>query len=120
MQLDRKTKAEVARLSREIAVVAAAGLALPGTLSERRMRCGRANCRCKAEPPILHGPYWSWTRKIENKTVTRYLNEQERADAQPLFENAKRLRSLIVELETLGLSVFEAHSPAKQPARRSR
>ncbi len=119
MQLDRNTRAEVARLAQEIAA-AAAGLALPGTLSERRMRCGRANCRCKADPPMLHGPYWSWTRRIDNKTVTKYLSERERVEAQPLFENAKRLRSLLAQLETLGLSAFEAQSSAKKSPRRSR
>ena len=27
--------------------------ALPGTLASRFMRCGKTNCRCKAEPPVL-------------------------------------------------------------------
>jgi len=27
--------------------------ALPGTLARRFMRCGKTNCRCKAEPPVL-------------------------------------------------------------------
>jgi len=30
---------------------------LPGSLVERTVRCGKANCRCHAEPPELHGPY---------------------------------------------------------------
>jgi hypothetical protein len=46
-----KAKAEIAaRLGR-------AGFALPGTLLERTMRCGKPNCACKADPPRLHGPY---------------------------------------------------------------
>ena len=42
-----------------------AGPVLPGSLIERTMRCGKANCHCHAEPPELHGPYlqWSYTRK---------------------------------------------------------
>lgn len=32
--------------------------ALPGSLLLRWMRCGKTNCRCKADPPTLHGPYF--------------------------------------------------------------
>lgn len=106
VQLDKETRAEVARLAKEIAGVARSGLALPGTLTERRTRCGRAGCRCGADPPRLHGPYWSWTRKVANKTQTRYLSEDEVHDYQAYFDNAKRLRALVAELETLSLSVI--------------
>lgn len=120
VQLDRATKAEVARLSSEIAAAARAGLALPGTLTHRRTRCGRAGCRCTADPPALHGPYWSWTRKIENKTVTRYLSEQEAVDYQAFFDNAKQLRALLAQLEALSLSVIEGRPRTRAPGRRSR
>ena len=53
--------------------LAGAGYALPGTLGTRYMRCGKANCRCKADPPSLHGPYLHWTRTVDGKTVTRTL-----------------------------------------------
>ena len=29
---------------------------LPGSVVVRLMRCGKRNCACKADPPILHGP----------------------------------------------------------------
>ena len=86
------------------------GLALPGTLLERRTRCGRVGCHCSADPPVPHGPYWSWTRKIEGKTRTRYLSAEQHADYQDWFETAKRLRSLVAALEALGLKVAETDS----------
>ena len=49
---------------------AAAGPALPGTLTVRAYACGKPNCRCHADPPRLHGPYAEWTRKIGGKTIT--------------------------------------------------
>jgi hypothetical protein len=106
VRLDKETRAEVSRLATEMAGVARAGPALPGTLTQRHTRCGRAGCRCGADPPQLHGPYWSWTRKVDNKTVTRYLSDQEVDDYGEFFENAKRLRALVAELEALGLSVI--------------
>jgi hypothetical protein len=57
---------------------------------------------------VLHGPYWSWTRKVNAKTVTRYLSNEQAEDYQRYFENAKRLRGLLDELEMLGLHVVEA------------
>jgi hypothetical protein len=87
--------------------LAEVGFALPGTLLERRMPCGKPNCRCHADPPQLHGPYHQWTRKIDRKTVTRRLTDEQAAAYGPWFTNARQLRALINELETLSLRIFE-------------
>ncbi len=82
--------------------------ALPGSVVERRMRCGKANCRCRADPPELHGPYLQWTRRgADGKTVTRYLSPDQVERYQTWFDNARRLRSLVSELEALSLHVIE-------------
>ena len=75
------------------AELAAAGFALPGTLTVRAYACGKPNCRCHASQPSLHGPYAEWTRKIDGKTVTRRLTPAELAEYQPLFDNAKNSAS---------------------------
>ena len=48
--------------------------------------------RCKAEPPVLHGPYLHWTRTLAGKTVTRTLTQEQASRYQPWFDNARRLR----------------------------
>src|SRR5665811_2257288 len=48
-----------AKITAEIATL---GLPLPGSLVERRTRCGNTGC-CHGDPPQLHGPYLIWTRK---------------------------------------------------------
>jgi hypothetical protein len=90
--------------------LAAAGFALPGTLTVRAYACGKPSCRCHAEPPRLHGPYAEWTRKIGGKTVTRRLSPAELTEYQPLFDNAKKLRALLAELQDLTLEIIEADS----------
>jgi hypothetical protein len=80
---------------------------LPGSIVVRHMRCGKAACRCKADPPELHGPYISWTRKVEGKTVTRLLSPDQLERYQRGFDNARRLRELIAELEVLSLRAAE-------------
>ena len=102
------TRRQQARAAAIAAEIAALGLTLPGTLTERPMRCGHQRCRCHADPPQLHGPYHQWTRKINGKTVTRFLTDDQLTDYQPWFDNHRRLRELIAELETLALAIAEA------------
>jgi hypothetical protein len=80
--------------------------ALPGTLARRFMRCGKTNCRCKAEPPLLHGPYWHWTRTVAGKTQSRTLTKEQAQRYQPWFDNARSLRDLLTELEERSLRAF--------------
>ena len=87
--------------------LAEAGFALPGTLLQRHKACGKAGCRCQADPPQLHGPYHQWTRKIQGKTVTRRLTDEQAANYKPWFDHARQLRDLLDELETLSLRIFE-------------
>ena len=86
--------------------LASVDYALPGTLGARFMRCGKTNCRCKADPPILHGPYFHWTRTVAGKTVTRTLTPDQASRYQLWFDNARRLRELITDVEARSLQAF--------------
>ena len=109
--------AQRAARNRIAAELAQAGFALPGTLTVRAYACGKPACRCHADPPRLHGPYAEWTRKIGGKTVTRRLTPRERAEYQPLFDNARKLRALLAELQNLTLQIIESDSPkSRKPA----
>ncbi|MHB8329063.1 MAG: DUF6788 family protein [Acidimicrobiales bacterium] len=107
-------RAEVRRIAKELAKV---GFVLPGTLLERRLTCTHAGCRCHDDPPRLHGPYWYWTRKVRSKTVSRVLSREQVEEYQPWFDNEKRLRELVRQLEELSLSIVE--SDPRSPRRRS-
>ena len=102
-------QARAQAIAAEIAArLAGLAFALPGTVADRLTRCGRANCRCHADPPRLHGPYHQWTRKKNGKTATRILTDEQLADYGPWFDNHKRLRELVTELEELSLAITEA------------
>lgn len=83
--------------------LADAGFALPGSLIERTMRCGKPNCACKADPPRLHGPYHQWTRKVDGKTTTINLTDEQMERYGPWLIEAQRLRRLLNDLEELSL-----------------
>ena len=89
------------------ALLAGPAFALPGTVADRLTRCGHAGCRCHADPPQLHGPYHQWTRKKNGWTATKILTDEQLADYGPWFDNHKRLRELITELEEISLAIAE-------------
>ncbi len=96
---DRQALAAIARH------LAATGFAMPGSLTDRAIRCGKPACRCAREPRRLHGPYHQWTRKIDGKTVTINLTDEQAARYAPWFTNAQALRKLISDLEELTLRI---------------
>src|SRR5437867_11652393 len=64
-KMDRKALAlqrEIERIKKELAEL---GDLRPGSLSKQYNVCGKPACRCKASPPVKHGPYYqvSYTRK---------------------------------------------------------
>lgn len=83
------------------------GYALPGTLAERYMRCGKSTCRCQSDPPALHGPYLHWTRTVAGKTITRTLTPDQALRYQSWFDNARQFRELLKDLEATSLRTFE-------------
>ena len=95
------------RQRRILDAIANLGLVAPGSVTRRESRCGKPNCRCHHDPPRLHGPYLSWTRKVNNKTVTRLLNQEQLSDYQPWFDNAHQLKDLLSQLEALTLEIID-------------
>jgi hypothetical protein len=95
------------------AELASLGLALPGTLIQRHVRCGKPRCSCHADPPVLHGPYWQWTRKLAGKTITRLVSDEQLNDYRQWLDNHRRLRALVAELEALTLAIADADPRAR-------
>ena len=101
-------QARAAAITAEItARLADLAYALPGTVADRLTRCGHPGCRCHADPPQLHGPYHQWTRKKNGRTSTRILTDDQLADYGAWFDNHRRLRELITELEALSLAIAD-------------
>jgi hypothetical protein len=117
VQPSPEQKAEARQIATELAAIARTAKILPGTITERRTHCGRSNCRCHADPPQLHGPYWQWTRKIAAKTVGRWLNADQARDYQTWIDNDRRIRELLNRLEAIGIAAA-ADPPTNQPQNR--
>ena len=116
VQPSAEQKAEARQIAAEIAAIARTGKILAGSITERRTHCGRPGCRCMAEPPQPHGPYYQWTRKIRAKTIGRWLSADQAQDYQAWVDNHRRIRELLTRLETIGQAALDA-DPRSQRTR---
>ena len=78
-----------------------------GSLTRRYTRCTSAGCKCRADPPRPHGPYWQLTRKIDGKTVTRRLTPAQARLYRQWIANDRRLRHTIDQMRTIAAKAAE-------------
>jgi len=96
------------RSYRELAEhIADIGFIAAGTITRRHTRCGKPNCRCHADPPRLHGPYYQWTAKVDGKTVTKRLTENQAQLYQQWIDNDRKLRALIKQMRHVAAKATE-------------
>jgi hypothetical protein len=82
-------------LARQLADI---GYIASGSVAQRSVRCGKANCACRTDPARLHGPYWLWTAKVGGKTVNKRLTEREARLYTEWIANDRRARSLLAQM----------------------
>jgi hypothetical protein len=96
----RALELQIERVKRELAGL---GDLRPGSLSEQYNVCGNPSCRCKADPPKKHGPYYqlSFTRK--GRSGTKFVKKPQLSEVKKQLKNFARLRNLVdrwIELST--------------------
>ena len=89
------------------AQLAEIGMISAGTLTRRYTRCTSPGCKCNADPPQPHGPYWQWTRKIDGKTLTRRLTPAEAKLYREWIANDRRLHRIIDQMRTTAAKAAE-------------
>lgn len=67
----------------------------PGSLSTQYNVCGSPGCRCKADPPVKHGPYYqvSYTRK--GKSSTKFVKKEDLVTVRKQLKNYERMKLLM-------------------------
>ncbi len=58
--------------------------------------CGNDYCECSKDKTKKHGPYYSWTRKIKGKTVSKRLSEKQAKACRKFINTAIIHRLLII------------------------
>lgn len=85
------------RIERCRAELAELDLVLRGTVAPYYTTCGKKGCRCQADSPTLHGPYYQWTSKVDGKTKTIRLRQDDVALFKHLVANGRRLDQIVAE-----------------------
>jgi hypothetical protein len=85
-------------LAAELATI---GYIRAGSITRRRTRCANPNCRCRADPPQMHGPYWQWTAKQDGKTITRRLTPAQAELYRQWIDNDRQLRHVIQQMRQI-------------------
>jgi len=90
----------------------------PGVLSQQYNVCGKAGCRCKANPPQRHGPYYqlSFTRK--GKSRTQFVRRQDLPLVQEQVQNYQQLRKLMDRWVALGMALSRLRLRQQQQSRK--
>lgn len=83
------------------------GFISSGSIVCRHTSCGKPGCRCQADPPQPHGPYWQWTRKVAGKTVTRRLDEAEAGLYRQWIANGRQLTKIVAQMEKVSANAGE-------------
>lgn len=107
-------EAQIENLKQELVCL---GDLRPGKLSQQYNVCGKTDCRCKADPPQKHGPYYQLSFTRNGKSSTQFVRKQDLAVVRQQLSNYQRLRELMDRWITLGMELSRLKL---QPSERSR
>lgn len=83
------------------------GFVSPGSVILRETSCSKPGCKCTADPPRRHGPYYQWTKKVNGKTVSRQLTSAEATLFEEWIANRRRLQRITRDLERVSAKAGE-------------
>lgn len=94
------------------------GFAVAGTITERYTLCGKASCRCHADPPQRHGPYYQYSRKVAGKTISRLVTAEQADQYRQWIANRRALDEITAAIDEISHHAAELHTrppPTTQP-----
>ena len=96
------------------------GFVAPGSVIERRTVCATPGCHCHAEPPVRHGPYFQYSRKLAGKTLTRRLDADQANLYREWIANRRKLDEILDQMDQASRQVAELIANKLPPAPRPR
>jgi hypothetical protein len=102
--MDAKREAEIERQIEKVKRdLAALGDLRPGSLSTQYNVCGSPGCRCKADPPEKHGPYYQVSFSRKGKSSTKFVRKDDLPTIRKQLKNYEKMKLLVdrwIELAT--------------------
>lgn len=75
--------------------LAALGDLRPGSLSTQYNVCGSPGCRCKADPPQKHGPYYQVSFSRKGKSSSKFVKKEDLPTIRRQLKNYERMKELV-------------------------
>jgi len=102
-----------ARIEKIKQQILALGDLRPGNLTQQYNVCGQPACRCKATPPLKHGPYYQVSFTWKGNSKSQFVRQQDLAVVKKQLRNYRRLRELLDRWMVLAmeLSRLRLHPP---------
>ena len=72
-----------------------------GSIQRRMLSCGKSGCACQSDRQARHGPYAYWTRKENQKTVSKLLTAEEADLYEEWIENRRHLEGIVRDMQKL-------------------
>ena len=83
------------------------GLISPGSVVVRTTSCGKPGCRCQADPPQRHGPYYQWSRAVAGKTISRRLDRRQAELYRTWIANRQQLEQIIAQMHDISAAAAD-------------
>ena len=94
-KMDRKAltlQREIERIKKELVGL---GDLRPGSLSKQYNVCGKPGCRCKASPPMKHGPYYQVSYTRRGRSGSMFVRGGQVTRVRQQLKNYSKLRKLV-------------------------
>ena len=95
------------RISRSRAQLAELNLVLRGTIGAYHTTCGQPTCRCRQDPGARHGPYYQWSTKVDGKTRSVRLKQEDLPLYRSAIRNGQRLDKLVATWMAASMEALE-------------
>lgn len=94
MEISRETQLErqIEKVKRDLAAL---GDLRPGSLSTQYNVCGTPGCRCKADPPQKHGPYYQVSFSRKGKSSSKFVKQEDLPAIRKQLKNYERMKELM-------------------------
>lgn len=83
------------------------GFISSGSVIRRYLTCGSRGCHCRADPPVLHGPYWQLNQVVGGRKRTRFLSEAQAALFQEWIASRRHLTEILGKMELVSQKAAE-------------
>ena len=114
------TSAAQRRIQTIQAELATLGPLRPGSLSQQYNVCGNPGCRCKADPPQKHGPYYQLSYTWRGRSHTEFVRRDDLAAVTEQLRTYERLRTLIDEWIDSGIELAHLQRQARRSPQQKR